>query len=86
MAYHAGTCHTGKVVNPAAPASRCHAASSGRAQMMEQLGLHPATQVDGLMTIFRYASNTPALRPRKLVSLLRAQRDGRAQRPDQAVF
>ena len=45
-----------------------------RERMMEQFGLDPTTQVNGLMTIFRCASNTPALRPRKLEALLRAQR------------
>lgn len=65
--------------------SRYRPASSGRAQIMEQLGLHPSAQVDGLMTIFRCASNTSALRPSKLVSLLRAERDGPAMSAGQAM-
>lgn len=49
--------------------------TADRARMMEHLGLHPATPVDGLMTIFRCAANTAALRPRKLEALLRSQRN-----------
>lgn len=86
MTYHAGAYQAGNIVNPAAHASRRDPVSLGRAQMLEQLGLDPSTQVDGLMTIFRCASNTSALRPRKLVSLLRAQQDGGAQCPGQAAL
>lgn len=82
------TYNAGNVLETAAraKASRCHPFSSDRAQMMEQLGLHPSTQVDGLMTIFRYASSTSALRPRKLVSLLRAHRENGGQHPGQAAL
>ena len=82
------TYHAGDILNPAAhvQASRHRPVSPERAQMMEHLGLHPSTQVDGLMTIFRCASNTSALRPRKLVSLLRAQRENGGKRPGQAAL
>lgn len=44
-----------------------------RDRVMQQLGLNPDTQVDGLKTIFRYASSATALRPHRLEALLRAQ-------------
>jgi len=54
--------------------ARRPAISTDRARMMERFGLNPATPVNGLMTIFRCASNTTALRPRKLEALLRSHR------------
>lgn len=77
MAYSAGNSrHAAAQANGSrSNGSRRHPLSSDRSEMLEQLGLHPSAQVDGLMTIFRCASNTSALRPRKLESLLRAKRD-----------
>lgn len=76
MTYYAGDFPNAKAH---AGVSRLCPVPSDRAQMMEHLGLPSSTRVDGLMTIFRCASNTSALRPRKLVSLLRAQRDDAAR-------
>lgn len=54
-------------------------ASASRARMFSQFGLHPAVQVNGLMTIFQAASSTTALRPRRLEALLRTHRENGAQ-------
>lgn len=82
MTYYAGDFPNAKAN---ADVSRLCPVSSDRAQMMEQLGLPSSTRVDGLMTIFRCASNTSALRPRKLVSMLRAQRDDAARNAGMAA-
>lgn len=65
----------GNFLNTAAPhhSRQPSALNSNRDRVMQQLGLNPDTPVDGLKTIFRCASNTTALRPRKLEALLRAQ-------------
>lgn len=59
--------------NTAPGATAAPSASASRARMLSQLGLHPAAQVNGLMTIFQAASSTTALRPHRLEALLRAQ-------------
>lgn len=68
--------YQGDILKAAAGADYPHfpAVSLERDRMMEHLGLDPDTRVNGLMTIFRCASNTSALRPRKLEALLRAER------------